>query len=226
MIIKKNEILEELRNVKFNDLRDFIYRMQLTYNEFIDILDLEYIPTKRTGYPLNPGIYEVIDLNNTSKYILPDKVKVNVTIDDIRLKANLKTNQTLSFTEKSFFYTILGFTRSRSYPLDDIDGFYQLIAGSYKSDKPINFTGIDKIHLKCDCIEGSIVNGVREPILFSFALSSPPGHGIYKKPRIKLFKKVNKSVLSHITFYFEDDDHKPVGFNGETISSTCQLIKN
>ena len=62
---QKNEILEELRNVKYNDLRDLIYRMQLTYNEIIYILDLVYIPTKRTGYSLNPGIYEVIDLNNT-----------------------------------------------------------------------------------------------------------------------------------------------------------------
>ena len=105
------------------------------------------------------------------------------------MKANLKTNQTLIFTEKSRFYTILGFTRSRSYPLDDIDGFYQLIAGSYKSDKPINITGIHKIHLKCDCIQSSIVNDIREPILYSFALNSPPGHKIYKEPRIKLFKK-------------------------------------
>ena len=151
---------------------------------------------------------------------------VNITIDDIRLKSNLKINQTLIFTEKSFFYTILAFTQSRSYPLDDIDGFYQLIAGSYKSDKPINITGIDKIHLKCDCIQGSIVNGIREPILYSFALSSPPRHKIYKELRIKLFKKkVNQSVLSHITFYFEDDDHKPVDFHAETSSFTCQLIK-
>ena len=100
-----------------------------------------------------------------------------------------------------------------------------MIAGSYKGDKPINITGIDKVHLKCDCIQGSIVNGVRKPILYSFALSSPPGHKIYKEPRVKLFKNINKSVLSHITFYFEDDDHKPVDFNGETISFTCQLIK-
>ena len=199
---QKNEILEELRNVKYNDLRDLIYRMQLTYNEIIDILDLEYIPTKRIGYSLNPGIYEVVDLNNTLNYILPDNVKINVTIDDVRLKSNLKINQALIFTEKSFFYTILGFFRSHSYPLDDIDGFYQLIAGSYKGNKPINITGIDKIHLKSDCIQGSIVNGIREPILYSFALSSPPGHKIYKEPRVKLFKKVNKSVLSHITFFF------------------------
>ena len=222
---QKNDILEELKKVKYNDLEDLVYRMRLSYDEIMDILDLKYIPTKRTGYSLNPGIYEVIDLNNALKYILPDNVKVNVTIDENRLKANLKTNQTLIFTEKSFFYIILGFTQSRSYPLDDIDGFYQLIAGSYKSDKPINITGIDKIHLKCDCLQGSFVNGIREPILYSFALSSPPRHKIYKEHRIKLFKKINKSILSHITFYFEDDDHKPVDFNNETISFICQLIK-
>ena len=221
----KDEIFEELKKAKYNDLEDLVYRFQLTYDEIIDILDLKYIPTKRTGYSLDPAIYEVNELNKTLKYILPDNVKVTVSIDDIKLKSNLKTNQTLIFTEKSFFYTILGFTQSRSYPLDDIDGHYQLIAGSYKGDKPINITGIDKIHLKCDCIHGSIVNGVREPILYSFALSSPPGHKIYKEPRVKLFKKVNKSVLSHITFYFEDDDYKPVDFHGETISFTCHLIK-
>ena len=88
-----------------------------------------------------------------------------------------------------------------------------MIAGSYKSDKPINITGIDKVHLKCNVVDGSIVNGVREPILYSFALDQPPGHKIYQEPRIKLFKKRIKRVLSHITFFFEDDDdYKPVDF--------------
>ena len=100
-----------------------------------------------------------------------------------------------------------------------------MIARSYKSDKPINITGIDKVHSKCDCINGSIVNGIREPILYSFALSSPPGHKLYKEPRAKLFGKINKSVLSHTTFYLEDDDYKPDDFHNETITFTCQLIK-
>ena len=167
----------------------------------------------------------MVDLNKTLKNILPDNVKINVTIDERKYKTDLKINQTLIFTNKSFFYSILGFTQSRSYPLDDIDGFYQIIAGSYKSDKPINITGIDKVHLKCDCIQGSIVNGVREPILYSFALDQPPGHKIYKEPKVKLFKKINKRVLSHITFYLEDDDYKPVDFNNEIVLFTCQLIK-
>ena len=126
---QKYEILEELKKVGYNDLKDLVYRMRLSYDRIMDILDLKYIPTKRTGYSLNPGIYEVVDLNNTLKYILPDNVKVNITIDDIRLKSNLKINQTLIFTERSFFYTNLGFTQSRSYPLDDIDSHYQIIAG-------------------------------------------------------------------------------------------------
>ena len=125
-----------------------------------------------------------------------------------------------------FFFAILSFTPSRSYLLDDIDEFCQLIAGSYKSDRPIDITEINKNRLKCDCINGSIVLVIRELIFYSFALDQPPGSKLYKESRIKLFKKVNKSVLSHITLYLEDNDHKPVDFHTETISSTCQLIKS
>ena len=91
--------------------------------------------------------------------------------------------------------------------------FYQMIAGSYKSERPINFSSIDEVHLKCDCIEGSIVNGVREHILYNFALDKPAFQKILKEPKIKLLKKLNKSVLSHIRLYLEDDDHKEVDSN-------------
>ena len=66
-ILKKNEVLEELNNVKYNDLKDLVCRMLLSYDEIMAILDLKYIPTKREGYSLNPGFYEVVDLNNSLK---------------------------------------------------------------------------------------------------------------------------------------------------------------
>ena len=163
--------------------------MQVTYAEIIDILDLKYIPTKRTGYSVNPGIYEVVDLNNTLKYVLPDNVRVSVTIDDVRIKSNLKINQTLIFTKKSFFYSILGYTQSHQGPLNDIEGFYQILPGSYKGDRPINNTEIDKVQLKCGWKNGSIVNGVREPIFYSFALSSPPGHKKLKNLKSNFLKR-------------------------------------
>ena len=83
--------------------------MQLSYDEIIDTLDLKYFPTKRTGYSVHPGIYEAIDSNTTLKHILPNNVKVNITIDDFRLKSNLKINQISIFTEKNFFFYIFRF---------------------------------------------------------------------------------------------------------------------
>ena len=66
---QKYEILQELKNVKYNDLADLVYRMQLKYDENIDVLDLKYISTKRIGCSLNPGVSEIVDLNNTLKHI-------------------------------------------------------------------------------------------------------------------------------------------------------------
>ena len=61
------------------------------------------------------------------------------------MKSNVKINLTISFTN-NFLKNILGFTQPHFYLLDDINGFYQLIARSYKSNKPIIITGIEKIN--------------------------------------------------------------------------------
>ena len=69
----------------------------------------------------------------------------------------------------------MGFTQSNSGLQGDINKTVQLIPRTFKSDKPIKITGVDKVHFKCDCFNGSIVNGLRETILYSFALDKPPG---------------------------------------------------
>ena len=79
--------------------------------------------------------------------------------------------------------------------------------------------------MKCDCVDGSIVNGIRESILFSFSINTAPGYKLFKQPSTVLYKKVNKPTLDRIHFYLEDDDHNSVDFNGETITFTIQLIK-
>ena len=38
---QKNEIPEELKKAKYNDLEDLVYRMRLSYDEIMDILDLK-----------------------------------------------------------------------------------------------------------------------------------------------------------------------------------------
>ena len=101
--ILKKEILGELENAEYNDLEDMVYIMQLTYNEIIDILDLKYISSKKTGYGLPPGLDEITNIDTILKHISPKNMKVTITIVDIRLKSNLKRNQTLYVTKKSIF---------------------------------------------------------------------------------------------------------------------------
>ena len=138
--------------------------------------------------------------------LLPKDVKVKITIDDKGLKSNSTTNKPKIFTKKQpFLYNFFGFMESDLGLIGDVPGFVQLTPGSYKSDKPVNITGIDEKYLKCDCIFESLVSCTREPILYSFLLSSPPSHEMYKEPRIKLLEKINKTVFSHITLYLEDE---------------------
>ena len=121
----------------------------------------------------------------------------------------------ISFDENSFFSTILGFTAGWDYK------HYN----QYLSQKIVNLSSTNKIHLKCDCIDGSIQDGVRQPILFTFVLDKPSGYKIYSEPETKHYKKINKSVLNTIMFYLEDDNNKVVNFNDETLTFTLQMIK-
>ena len=136
----------------------------------------------------------------------------------------METFGTLRFDKKSFFHTLLGFTAYWDYK--PTNAIHADAPGVYTSDKIIlNLNTKNKIHLKCDCIDGSIQDGIRQPILFSFVLDKPCGYKVFCEPETLHYKKVNKSVLNTITFYLKDDKNKEVGFNGETLTFTLQMIK-
>ena len=78
--------------------------------------------------------------------------------------------------------------------------------------------------MKCVVIEGSVVNGIREPKSFSFILDQPSGYKVFCEPETMHFKR-SKSVLITITFYLEDDNHEQFNFNNETLNFTLQMTK-
>ena len=127
------------------------------------------------------------------------------------MKSVLTTSNPIHFNSEP--NKVLGFTY-KDYP-----------SGTHISEKPNMITTTDKVHLKCDCVDGSIVNGIREQILFSFNLSALPGYKIIKEPTTVLYKLINKTRLDTIQFFLEDSNHNPVDFNGETLTFTVQIIK-
>ena len=86
-----------------------VFRMELTYHEVAETLDTKDIDAKSTVCTFQPGMYAVFGINSMLKFLLPDEAKVNITIDDIRLRSILTFNKTIRFAKKYSFYTILGF---------------------------------------------------------------------------------------------------------------------
>ena len=175
------------------------------------------------NYELEPGIYTFNDISGAlfnilqPEYPVPSNTIV-IEFDDITRKTKLFVRSgivAIRFDGKSFFSTVLGFS-----PAWDSKHYNE-----YISQKILNLGTTNKKHLKCDCIDGSIQNGLRQPILFGFILAKPAGYKVFCEPGTIHYKKINKSVLNTITFYLEDDNNEEVNFNKETLTFTLQMIK-
>ena len=206
----------------FQDFESFL-RTQIDVIEDDIKLVLDEYNSSFITYELEPGIYTFEDISEAhfnilqNEYPVPSNV-IDIEFDDITMKTKLVVRSgiiAVRFDEQSFFSTILGFTPGWEYKHYD----------KCISQKIVNLSNMNKIHLKCDAIDGSVVNGSRQTILFSFVLDKPAGYKVFCERETKHYKKLNKSVLNTITFYLEDDNNEVVDFNGETLTFTLQMIK-
>ena len=78
--------------------------------------------------------------------------------------------------------------------------------------------------MKCDVIDGSIVDVIRRPMLFSFFKETEQLKS-FCEPETTHYRKINKSVLNTITFYLEDDNNEEINFIQESLTFTLQIIK-
>ena len=216
------DILARYTSSVFQDFESYLRtEVDLVEDDFKLVLD-EY-NSKFITYELEPGIYTFEDISEALFNILQsdcpgDCNVIVIEYDDINMKTKLVVQSgiiAIRFDEKSFFSIILGF----------ISGWDYKHYNKYISQKVVTLGSTNKIHLKCDIIDGSVVNGIRQPILFSFVFDKKPGYKVFSEPETIHYKKINKSVLNTITFYLEDDNNKVVDFNGETLTFTLQMIE-
>ena len=210
---------------RFRDFESYLRIVVGLPEEDIQLILKEYHSHFIT-YELTPGIYSIQDISDTIHTFSGHMETIQIEYDDISMKTKILLKYiggrkmfvfgTFRFDERSFFHTLLGFTPYWAYKP----------SGVYANDKVIlNLNTIEKIHLKCDCIDGSIQDGVRQPILFSFVLDKPAGYKVFCEPETIHYKKINKPVLNTITFYLEDDNNEEIDFNQETLTFTLKLIK-
>ena len=157
-------------------------------------LILKQYNEKFITYELDPGNYTIEDLKKAVYPLGDHEGTLQIEYDDLSKKVKLiltrfgETFGTLRFDKKSFFHTLLGFTPYWAYK--PTNAIHADAPGVFTSDKIIlNLNTINKIHLKCDCIDGSIQDGVRQPIIFSFVLDKPSGYNVFCEPETIHYKK-------------------------------------
>ena len=128
-------------------------------------------------HEIQPGDYKFKDIFEALFNILqsehpgPSNV-IDIEFDDITRKAKLVVKNDIiarRFNGKSFFNTIFGFTPGWDYKH----------CNEYTSQKIVNLSSTNKIHLKCDALDGSKQDGIRQPVSFSFVLDKPSGYKVY-----------------------------------------------
>ena len=147
-------------------------------------------------YEITLGIYTIKDISEAVYTIGGHEGTLRIEYDDISMKTNIILKYiddqkkfalgTLRLDEKSFFHTLLGFA-----PYWDYKPTTSNHVGVYNSDKILNLNTTNKIHLKCDCIDGSVVNGLRQPIFYSFVLDKLPGYKVFCEPETVHSQKIN-----------------------------------
>ena len=142
---------------------------------------------------------------------------ITITFDDFRLRTISKfepTSAVITFSKKFSFHTLIGFTKLENYPRD-----------SCISEKPLEISEIDIVHLKCYCKSGSIINGKIEPLLDRRIPDKLPGQKLIKSRRIISIKKVTKPIFSDKSFYVEVDKPRKVDSTRKKITFILHLIK-
>ena len=194
----------------FRDLESYL-RIVIGLDEEDIQLILKQYNSHFVTYELTPGIYTIRDISDTFHTFSGHSEKIEIEYDDTTMKTKIISKykggqrnfslETLRFDEKSFFRTLLGFEPYWDYKPTNSN--HVGIPGVYTSDKIIlNLNTIDKIRLKCDCIDGSIQNGVRQPILFSFVSDKPSGYKVFCEPEAIHYKKNKKICFEYYNNLF------------------------
>ena len=159
-------------NYTQSSFRDFESNLRILtgLNEDDIQLIIKQYNSKFISYEISPVIYTFKDISEVLSRGFEKEFEIRGEIqpitkydksDSIIIECDNNTMETklivsyeinaLRFDEKSFFSTILGFPPYWDYKSHN----------EYVAEKITNFSTKDKIHLKCDVIDGSIQDGVR-----------------------------------------------------------------
>ena len=165
------------------------------------------------------GSYDLKDINEALQLQMRQRnhfdrtnnhMFVTLSANDSTLRAVLEiTNRQyqVDFNVNNSIRTVLGFN-AKSYG-----------SGYHESENIVNILSVNTILVEASCINGSFVNGVKKPIIYSFFPNAPPGYKIIETPINLVYLPVcSIDSLSDLKVTLTDQDGNILNLRGENVT--------
>ena len=143
--------------------------------------------SKSIAYELPHGNYTVSEISVCATELSGGSTKIEHDYISLEIKTYFNRRHScligpLRFDELYFFKTLLDFIPYWAYE-PNIEYI----------DKKVKLIRIDKIQSEADCLEGSVVNGFQEPIVFSFVFEKFPASNAWCESETIKYSTMNKT---------------------------------
>jgi hypothetical protein len=118
----------------------------------------------------------------------------------------VKPRYMVSFDYDNTIGKMLGFTKS------------EYKEGTYESEKIINILSVNAVLVHLNIVEGSYLNGQREPVIYSFFPNVSPGYKIIETPIHPIYLPVSLKTIRDVYIRLTDQKGELLNLRGETIT--------
>ena len=154
------------------------------------------------------GVMKLMDWTKSSAPVVIGKNKIT-----LRASLLIKDNWAVEFPEKNSLGTVLGFDSKT----------YESRKEPWISEKIVNILSVNSILIHCDMISGSMVDGVKSPVIYNYSPNVMPGSKIVGDPVKPIYLPVSKDVINELNIWVTDQDNRLLDLQGEKIVLTFHM---
>ena len=168
--------------------------------------------TKWLDIEIPIGSYELSDINQETQrqIIAGGGVK-----DDVQFIPNMNTLKCLMILKEGIQVDMKGESSIRS-----VLGFEAKVYKDVRneSESTVNIMRVNSIFVHCNIINSSYVNGIQQPVIYSFFPSCLPGEKIIEKQNTLIYLPISLDVIPHMTSWITDQNNKLIDLRSEKLT--------
>ena len=158
------------------------------------------------------GCYEIYAINAEIERQIPNNaVTVKPNKNTLQSILTIAANYLVDFTIPNCLATVLGF-EPKVYK-----------EGVTNSQNIVNILRVNSILVNTNIITGSYLKGKQVPIIYDFFPYVRPGDKIVSAPKNLIYVPVTVNVISLMTCWMTDQDHRPINLRGEQLTIRFHL---